>query len=46
MVRELADAVSQVRDGDAVFSPRPAGFVLDATLACALARARAEPLAA
>jgi DNA-binding NarL/FixJ family response regulator len=27
---ELADAVSRVRDGDAVFSPRLAGFVLDA----------------
>ena len=27
---ELSDAVSRVRDGDAVFSPRLAGFVLDA----------------
>jgi DNA-binding NarL/FixJ family response regulator len=27
---ELADAVGRVRDGDAVFSPRLAGFVLDA----------------
>jgi DNA-binding NarL/FixJ family response regulator len=27
---ELADAVRRVRDGDAVFSPRLAGFVLDA----------------
>jgi DNA-binding NarL/FixJ family response regulator len=27
---ELADAVARVRDGDAVFSPRLAGFVLDA----------------
>ncbi|HEV7364131.1 MAG TPA: response regulator transcription factor [Solirubrobacteraceae bacterium] len=27
---ELAEAVSRVRDGDAVFSPRLAGFVLDA----------------
>ena len=27
---ELADAVVRVRDGDAVFSPRLAGFVLDA----------------
>jgi DNA-binding NarL/FixJ family response regulator len=27
---ELADAVHRVRDGDAVFSPRLAGFVLDA----------------
>jgi DNA-binding NarL/FixJ family response regulator len=28
--QELADAVQRVRDGDAVFSPRLAGFVLDA----------------
>ena len=28
--RELADAVHRVRSGDAVFSPRLAGFVLDA----------------
>jgi DNA-binding NarL/FixJ family response regulator len=28
--RELADAIERVRDGDAVFSPRLAGFVLDA----------------
>ncbi|HEY8372264.1 MAG TPA: response regulator transcription factor [Pseudonocardiaceae bacterium] len=28
--RELADAVRRVADGDAVFSPRLAGFVLDA----------------
>ncbi len=27
---ELADAISRVREGDAVFSPRLAGFVLDA----------------
>ena len=27
---ELADAVRRVADGDAVFSPRLAGFVLDA----------------
>jgi DNA-binding NarL/FixJ family response regulator len=27
---DLADAVARVRDGDAVFSPRLAGFVLDA----------------
>ena len=27
---DLADAVSRIRDGDAVFSPRLAGFVLDA----------------
>jgi DNA-binding NarL/FixJ family response regulator len=29
-VGDLADAVNRVRDGDAVFSPRLAGFVLDA----------------
>jgi DNA-binding NarL/FixJ family response regulator len=28
--QELADAIGRVRDGDAVFSPRLAGFVLDA----------------
>jgi DNA-binding NarL/FixJ family response regulator len=28
--RELADAIGRVADGDAVFSPRLAGFVLDA----------------
>jgi DNA-binding NarL/FixJ family response regulator len=28
--RELADAIDRVRGGDAVFSPRLAGFVLDA----------------
>ena len=28
--RDLADAIRRVRDGDAVFSPRLAGFVLDA----------------
>ena len=27
---ELADAIERVQDGDAVFSPRLAGFVLDA----------------
>ena len=27
---ELVDAIARVRDGDAVFSPRLAGFVLDA----------------
>ena len=27
---DLADAIGRVRDGDAVFSPRLAGFVLDA----------------
>src|ERR1044072_7060603 len=28
---ELADAVRRIAEGDAVFSPRPAGFVLDAS---------------
>ena len=28
--RELVAAIRRVADGDAVFSPRPAGFVLDA----------------
>lgn len=39
---DLADAVSRVRDGDAVFSPRLAGFVLDA-FAGELAPARVDP---
>jgi DNA-binding NarL/FixJ family response regulator len=30
LARQLADAVRRVADGDAVFSPRLAGFVLDA----------------
>jgi DNA-binding NarL/FixJ family response regulator len=39
---ELAEAVHRVRDGDAVFSPRLAGFVLDAFAAGA---GEAEPFA-
>ena len=39
---ELADAVRRVADGDAVFSPRLAGFVLDA-FAGGAARARGRP---
>jgi DNA-binding NarL/FixJ family response regulator len=39
---ELADAVSRVRDGDAVFSPRLAGFVLDA-FAGRITEAEADP---
>jgi DNA-binding NarL/FixJ family response regulator len=39
---ELADAVGRVRDGDAVFSPRLAGFVLDA-FAGELAPAEVDP---
>jgi DNA-binding NarL/FixJ family response regulator len=38
---ELADAVGRVADGDAVFSPRLAGFVLDAF--AALAPAQVDP---
>ena len=38
---DLADAVRRVHDGDAVFSPRLAGFVLDAFAGgCVLGRAR------
>ena len=37
---ELADAVRRVADGDAVFSPRLAGFVLDAFADAALPGAR------
>ena len=43
---ELADAVRRVRDGDAVFSPRLAGFVLDAfagDLPAERGRSRARP---
>jgi DNA-binding NarL/FixJ family response regulator len=36
---DLADAVRRVHDGDAVFSPRLAGFVLDAFAGAAPARA-------
>jgi DNA-binding NarL/FixJ family response regulator len=38
---ELADAVRRVADGDAVFSPRLAGFVLDAF--ASLAPAEVDP---
>ena len=40
--RELADAIARVADGDAVFSPRLAGFVLEA-FAAAARRAAATP---
>jgi DNA-binding NarL/FixJ family response regulator len=43
---ELADAVHRVRDGDAVFSPRLAGFVLDAFAAGGSAGAPAPSAAA
>ena len=39
---DLADAVARVRDGDAVFSPRLAGFVLDA-FAGQLTEAEVDP---
>jgi DNA-binding NarL/FixJ family response regulator len=39
---DLADAVKRVRDGDAVFSPRLAGFVLDA-FAGQITEAEADP---
>ena len=39
---ELADAVRRIADGDAVFSPRLAGFVLDA-FAALVARPRSTP---
>jgi DNA-binding NarL/FixJ family response regulator len=39
---DLADAVRRVRDGDAVFSPRLAGFVLDA-FGSELAEAEVDP---
>jgi DNA-binding NarL/FixJ family response regulator len=39
---ELAEAVRRVRDGDAVFSPRLAGFVLDA-FAGQITEAEADP---
>ncbi len=39
---DLADAVGRVRDGDAVFSPRLAGFVLDA-FAGQITEAEADP---
>jgi DNA-binding NarL/FixJ family response regulator len=40
--RELADAVRRVQEGDAVFSPRLAGFVLDA-FAGSLPEAEVDP---
>jgi DNA-binding NarL/FixJ family response regulator len=39
---ELADAITRVRGGDAVFSPRLAGFVLDA-FAGQITEAEADP---
>ena len=39
---DLADAIERVRDGDAVFSPRLAGFVLDAFSDGTAAHAAAE----
>jgi DNA-binding NarL/FixJ family response regulator len=39
---ELIDAITRVRDGDAVFSPRLAGFVLDAFADVAPAQADPE----
>ena len=39
---DLVDAIERVRDGDAVFSPRLAGFVLDAFAADAVAVAGSE----
>jgi DNA-binding NarL/FixJ family response regulator len=39
---DLADAITRVRDGDAVFSPRLAGFVLDA-FAGRITEAEADP---
>jgi DNA-binding NarL/FixJ family response regulator len=40
---DLADAIRRVHDGDAVFSPRPAGFVLDAFAGAPLAPAPDAP---
>jgi DNA-binding NarL/FixJ family response regulator len=40
---ELADAVRRVHDGDAVFSPRLAGFVLDAFAGAVPAAGSADP---
>ncbi|MDQ3722745.1 MAG: response regulator transcription factor [Actinomycetota bacterium] len=42
---DLADAVRRVYDGDAVFSPRLAGFVLDAFAGSGPARAGPAPVA-
>jgi DNA-binding NarL/FixJ family response regulator len=43
---DLADAVRRVHDGDAVFSPRLAGFVLDAFAGAPAGRAGPTPAAA
>lgn len=43
---ELADAIARVHEGDAVFSPRLAGFVLDAFAQIASTPAPASPAAA
>jgi DNA-binding NarL/FixJ family response regulator len=43
---ELADAVRRVADGDAVFSPRLAGFVLDAFASGAAGGSGSTPAAA
>jgi DNA-binding NarL/FixJ family response regulator len=43
---DLADAVRRVHDGDAVFSPRLAGFVLDAFAGAPAARPGPTPAAA
>ena len=40
---ELADAVRRVAEGDAVFSPRLAGFVLDAFASAGLGPAEVDP---
>ena len=40
---ELADAIRRVNDGDAVFSPRLAGFVLDAFAGAPPSQATADP---
>jgi DNA-binding NarL/FixJ family response regulator len=40
---ELADAVRRVKDGDAVFSPRLAGFVLDAFTGAPPSTAETDP---
>jgi DNA-binding NarL/FixJ family response regulator len=40
---DLADAVRRVRDGDAVFSPRLAGFVLDAFSGAVVPEAEVDP---
>jgi len=40
---ELADAIERVKEGDAVFSPRLAGFVLDAFAGAAPAKPDGDP---